>query len=345
MFKRLVPVGSTLTKSNHTKWTCPGQRICLLILSTLVACGLNAPLYGQATSASVSGHVSDPGNAAVPDATIQMTNLDTQIMTNAKTGATGLYVFPSLTPGNYQVKVSKTGFRDTVIPSLSLGVQENISRDIMLSVGSSTETVTVNADAAAVLVQSTSSELGTVVGEKQIEELPLNGRNFTELLSLTPGAIPVSTAQSSGVGVNDLANLAPPSATIAQPAIQGQLNRSNLYMLDGVNNTELTTSAYIMPPIVDAMQEFKVQSHSDKAEYGGVLGGVVEVVTRSGSNRFHASAWEFVRNNAFDARDSFLDLAGTNPLSPRAYRQNQFGAMASGAIWIPKVYNGHDRTF
>jgi hypothetical protein len=289
--------------------------------------------------------VSDQSNAAVPDATVQITKLDTRIMTTAKTGATGLYVFPSLQPGEYEVKVTKTGFRDTVFPHLSLGVQQNISRDFVLTIGSPTETVTVNADAAAVLVQSTSSELGTVVGEKQIENLPLNGRNFTELLSLTPGAIPVSTAQSAGVGVNDLANLAPPSATIAQPAIQGQLNRSNLYMLDGINNTELTTSAYIMPPIVDAMQEFKVQSHSDKAEYGGVLGGTVEVVTRSGANRFHASAWEFVRNNVFDARDSFRDLAGTTPLSPRAYRQNQFGAMASGPIWIPKVYNGHDRTF
>jgi hypothetical protein len=340
MVKRLV-----LNASALPTWSCLWKGALLLILSIFISCNLSSPLFAQAAGASISGHVSDQSNAAVPDATIQITNLDTRIMTTAKTGTTGLYVFPSLQPGTYQVKISKTGFRDTVVPQLTLGVQQNISRDYVVSVGSASETVTVNADAAAVLVQSTSSELGTVVGEKQILELPLNGRNFTELLSLTPGAIPVSTAQSSGVGVNDLANLAPPSATIAQPAIQGQLNRSNLYMLDGVNNTELTTSAYIMPPIVDAMQEFKVQSHSDKAEYGGVLGGIVEVVTRSGSNRFHASAWEFIRNNVFDARDSFLDLAGSSPLSPRAYRQNQFGAMASGPVWIPKLYNGHDRTF
>ena len=246
MFKRLALEGSTPKKSTHTKWTCFGKRICLLILSTFVTCGLNSLLYGQATSASISGHVSDPSNAAVPNATIQMTNLDTQIVTHAKTESTGLYVFPSLQPGNYEVRVSKAGFRDTVIPRLSLGVEDNISRDFVLTVGSATETVTVSADAAAALVQGTSSELGTVVGEKQIQELPLNGRNFTELLSLTPGAIPVSTSQSAGVGVNDLANLAPPSATVAQPTIGGQFNRSNLYMLDGVLNTELNSSAYII---------------------------------------------------------------------------------------------------
>lgn len=316
-----------------------------MILGALVATISSTSLLGQAGTASISGHVSDQNNAAIPDATIQLTKLDTQIVTTATTGPTGLYVFPTLQPGSYEVKVSKTGFRDTVIPELALGVQQSISRDFALAVGSASETVTVNADPAAVLIQSTSSELGTVVGEKQIQELPLNGRNFTELLSLTPGAIPVSTAQSSGIGVNDLANLAPPSATVAQPTIGGQFNRSNLYMLDGVVNTELNTSTYIMPPIVDAMQEFKVQSHEDKAEFGGVLGGIVDVVTRSGTNRFHASAWEFLRNNVFDSRDSFADVAGGVALSPRAYHENQFGLMVSGPVWVPKVYNGHNRTF
>jgi hypothetical protein len=317
----------------------------LLILGVLVSGGLELPLHGQAATGSISGHVSDPNNAAIPDASIQVINLGTRIVTSAKTGATGLYVFPSLRPGNYEVKVTKAGFRDTLVPHLSLGVQENISSDFVLTIGSASETVTVNADPAAVLVQSTSSELGTVVGEKQIAELPLNGRNFTELLSLTPGAIPVSTSQSAGIGVNDLANLAPPSATIAQPTIGGQVNRSNLYLLDGVLNTELNSSAYIIPPIVDAMQEFKVQSHEDKAEYGGVTGGITDIVTRSGNNRFHASAWEFVRNNIFDARDSFADEAGGVALPPSPYHENQFGMLVSGPVWIPKVYNGHNRTF
>lgn len=340
MFKRLNQASST-----SLKWNCIGQGVFLFILCILVSYGLDSRLYGQATSASISGHVSDQGNAALPDVTIRMTNLDTQITTTAKTGSAGQYVFPSLQPGSYQVKVSKGGFRDTVIPLLTLGVQENVSHDFVMAIGSATETVTVTADAAAVLVQATSSELGTVVGEKDIHELPLNGRNFTELLALTPGAIPVSTAQSSGIGVNDLGNLAPPSATIAQPTIGGQLNRSNLYLLDGMLNTELNSSAYIIPPIVDSMQEFKVQSHEDKAEYGGVTGGIVDVVTRGGTNRLHASAWEFVRNNVFDARDSFADIAGSKVLPPSPYHENQFGMLVSGPVWIPKVYNGHNRTF
>ncbi len=340
MFERSILASSALVRR---VWL--GKGILLLGLGILFSHGLGSPLYGQAASASISGYVTDQNNAAIPDAIVRITNQDTQIATTAKTSATGLYVFPSLQPGNYEVMVSREGFRDTVIPHLTLGVQENISRNFALKIGSSTETVTVSADPAAELVQSTSSELGTVVGEKQIQELPLNGRNFTELLSLTPGAIPVSTSQSAGIGVNDLANLAPPSATIAQPTIGGQVNRSNLYMLDGVVNTELNTSAYIMPPIVDSMQEFKVQSHEDKAEYGGVLGGIVDVITRGGSNRFHASAWEFVRNNDFDARDSFADEAGGVALAPSPYHQNQFGALVSGPVWIPKVYNGRTRTF
>lgn len=335
----------SLEASGNSKVRFMCRRLLGLVACTLAIAILSrtAPLYGQTATASISGYVTDQNNGAIPDAAIQVTNLDTRIVTTAKTEATGLYVLPSLQPGSYEVKIHKNGFRDTVTPHLSLGVQENISRDFVLMVGSATESVTVNADAA--LVQSTSSELGTVVGERQINNLPLNGRNFTELLSLTPGAIPVSTSQSAGIGVNDLANLAPPSASIAQPTIGGQFNRSNLYMLDGVVNTELNTSAYIIPPIVDAMQEFKVQSHEDKAEYGGVLGGVVDVVSRSGSNRFHASAWEFVRNNDFDARDTFADYAGGVALPPSPYHQNQFGVMVSGPVWIPKVYNGHNRTF
>ena len=340
MFERLFTVGRIFSSRARL-----GNVFFLLILCIVFSHSLSSPLYGQAASASLSGYVTDQNNAAVPDVIVRITNLDTQIATTARTGAAGLYVFPSLQPGSYEIKVSKEGFRDTVVPHLSLGVQENISRDFVLTIGSATQTVTVNADPAAALVQSTSSELGTVVGEKQIQELPLNGRNFTELLSLTPGAIPVSTSQSAGIGVNDLANLAPPSAEIAQPTIGGQFNRSNLYMLDGVVNTELNTSAYIIPPIVDSMQEFKVQSHEDKAEYGGVLGGIVDVVTRGGTNRIHASAWEFVRNNVFDARDSFADEAGGVALAPSPYHQNQFGVLVSGPVWIPKVYDGHNRTF
>src|SRR6266851_2950310 len=318
--------------------------LCLLALATIVLLAPRA--LAQTTMASVSGHVADQSGGAVPGADVQITNADTHIVASAKTNADGIYVIPSLKPGNYVMKVSKTGFRTVTISDMTLNVQENLSRDFALQVGSTTESITVTAEAGADLIQNTSSDLGTVINQKAIHELPLNGRSFSQLLTLTPGATPISTSQSSGVGVNDLANLGVPTASIAQPSIQGQWNRSNLYLLDGAINTELNTSAFIVPPIIDAIQEFKVQSHNDQAEYGSVLGGVVNVVTRSGTNQLHGSGWEFLRNNIFDSRDHFKDVnPDGSPASPAAFRQNQFGAMVSGPVLLPKLYNGRNRTF
>ena len=312
---------------------------CLSILIFLLAA---RSTVAQTEKASISGRITDQSNAVVPDAEVELKNTDTGIVTLTKTNDQGVYVFPSLPPGNYVMNVRKQGFRTVSVMDVKLYVQDNVSRNFVMQVGSSIESITVTAESGEGLVNPTDSELGTVITEKAIHELPLNGRNFTQLLTLTPGATPISTSQSSGVGVNDLAVLGVPTATVSQPSIQGQANRSNLYMLDGVINTELNTSTYVIPPIVDAIQEFKVQSHDDKAEYGGVLGGVVSVVTRSGGNQLHGSAWEFVRNNAFDARDPFRDEFRS---SPSAFHQNQFGATISGPVFIPKAYNGRNRTF
>ncbi len=314
-----------------------------LIALVVVVLGPGAQYtLAQTEKASVSGRITDQSNAVMPDAEVELKNTDTGIVTLTKTNDQGVYVFPSLAPGNYVMSVRKQGFRTVSVMDVKLYVQDNVSRNFVMRVGSSVESITVTAESGAGLVNVTGSELGTVITQEAIHELPLNGRNFTQLLTLTPGATPISTAQSSGVGVNDLAVLGVPTASVSQPSIQGQANRSNLYMLDGVINTELNTSTYVIPPIVDAIQEFKVQSHDDKAEYGGVLGGVISVVTRSGGNQLHGSAWEFVRNNAFDARDPFRDEFRT---SPSAFHQNQFGATVSGPVFIPKVYNGHNRTF
>jgi hypothetical protein len=317
--------------------------IAFLFCAALVMVGLCAQrTAAQTEKASISGRITDQSNAVMPDAELELKNTDTGIVTLAKTNDQGVYVFPSLPPGNYVMNVRKQGFRTVSVMDVKLYVQDNVSRNFVMQVGSSIESVTVTAESGAGLVNPTGSELGTVITEEAIHELPLNGRNFTQLLTLTPGATPISTSQSSGVGVNDLAVLGVPTASVSQPSIQGQANRSNLYMLDGVINTELNTSTYVIPPIVDAIQEFKVQSHDDKAEYGGVLGGVVSVVTRSGGNQLHGSAWEFVRNNAFDARDPFRDEFRS---SPSAFHQNQFGAVLSGPVFVPKVYNGRNRTF
>src|SRR6201987_562790 len=304
------------------------------------------PSFAQTEKASVSGRVTDQSNAVVPEAQVQIRNTETNIVTVVKTNGEGIYVISSLNPGNYLMNVNKDGFRAVTVTGITLNVQENLSRNFVLQVGSTAKSVTVTAESGSEAVKTTTSDLGTVINQKAIHELPLNGRSFSQLLTLTPGATPISTSQSQGVGVNDLANLGVPTASVAQPAIQGQWNRSNLYLLDGVVNTELTSSAFIVPPIIDAMQEFKVQSHDDQAEYGSVLGGVVNVVTRSGTNQIHGAAWEFLRNNIFDARDHFKDVnPDGSPAPPAAFRQNQFGATFSGPVLIPKLYNGRNRTF
>ena len=318
-----------------------------LFVIALLTLGSGAQLsFAQTEKASVSGRVTDQNNAALPDAQVQIRNTETNVVTSAKTNGEGIYVIPFLNPGNYIINVQKEGFRAVSVTSVTLNVQENLSRNFLLQVGSTAESITVTAESGSEAVETTTSDLGTVVNQKAINELPLNGRSFSQLLTLTPGATPISTSQSQGVGVNDLDNLGVPTASVAQPSIQGQWNRSNLYLLDGIINTELHTSAFIMPPIIDAMQEFKVQSHDDQAEYGGVLGGVVNIVTRSGTNRIHGAAWEFDRNNIFDARDHFKDVnPDGSPASPAAFHQNQFGAMISGPVLIPKLYNGRNRTF
>ncbi|MGA7925344.1 MAG: carboxypeptidase-like regulatory domain-containing protein [Candidatus Sulfotelmatobacter sp.] len=302
--------------------------------------------FAQTEKASVSGRVTDQNNAVVSDVDVRIRNTETNIVTSMKTNSEGIYVIPSLNPGNYVMTITKQGFRAVSVTGVTLNVQDNLSRNFVLQVGSTAQSVTVTAQAGEELVQSTTSDLGTVISQQAVHDLPLDGRNFSQLLTLTPGATPISTAQSNSVAVNDLGMLGVPTASVAQPSIQGQFNRSNLYLLDGVVDTELTTGVYSMPPIIDSIQEFKVQSHDDQAEFGSVLGGVVNVVTRSGGNQIHGSGWEFLRNDVLDARDYFKDVnPNGSPAPPAKFRQNQFGGIFSGPVLLPKLYNGRNRTF
>src|SRR5207248_8303686 len=173
-----------------------------------------------------------------------------------------------------------------------------------------------------------------VITEEAVHDLPLNGRNFTQLLTLTPGATPVSTAQGSSVGFQDAGITGIPGSSFAKPALHGQENRSTLYYLDGIFNTDLRGPVYGVLPIVDVVREFKVQSHNEKTEFGGVTGGVVNIVSKSGTNSLQGSAWEFLRDNKLDARDPFKD-SGSRPAT---FHQNEFG----GALGGPVV---HNRTF
>src|SRR5438270_338046 len=298
---------------------------CLVVLSLSVS--------AQTSTGGVNGTISDPNGAAVPGSTVRLVNQATSIETRATTNESGYFTFVNVNPGTYFLKVEAQGFSTAQTPPFDVGVNQVVPQNIALTVGAVSQTVEVVA--AGEMLQPSSAELGTVIPKEAVQDLPLNGRNFTQLLSLTPGATPVNTAQGGSVTFQDAGPTGIPGTTIVKPAIHGQQNRSTLYFQDGFINTDLRGPIYGIPPIVDVIQEFKVQGHNDKSEYGGVTGGIVNVVSRSGGNSYHGSAYEFVRNDAFDARNPFSD---STRLSPAPFRQNQFGGTFGGRIIKNKTF-------
>jgi hypothetical protein len=307
-----------------------GHRISLLLVALVLIVGVSHSALAQAT-ATLNGVVRDSSGAVVPQATVTLHNTDTSTERESLTNDSGLYVFVSVPPGEYALKVSKDGFT-TATQGLHVLVDQASTQDVTLRVGSTQESVTV--EASAVNLETANATLGTVIESKQVLDLPLNGRNFTQLLALTPGVAPVSVAQNSG-GAQ-----AAPLGSFVFPAVSGQSNRSNYFLLDGIDNTDQVFTTYAVAPILDDVQEFKVQSHSDEAQFGGVLGGIVNVVSKSGTNNFHGTAWEFLRNTAMDAKNPLKGAAaGVSKLV-----QNQFGANFGGPVILPH-YNGRNKTF
>ena len=307
-----------------------GARVALLMLLGLLGGGA---LLAQSTLGGVNGTITDPTGAMVPGTTVTLSNVGTGVEVTGQSNSSGFFVFVNVQPGNYTLVAEQTGFKTAILPTFNVGVNQTVTQNLVLQVGEVTETIEVAAQAEQ--LQQSTSELGTVIGVKVVEDLPLNGRNFTQLLTLTPGATPVSTSQSNGIGSNDLANVGVPGASFSNPSIHGQWNRMNIHLLDGLNNTNYIGNMYVIPPIIDAIQEFKVQSHNDKAEFGGVLGGIINVISKTGTNEFHGSLWEFLRNDALNARDPFADEFNEKPA---AFRQNQFGAAVGGPIIKNKTF-------
>src|SRR6195256_5994453 len=294
----------------------------------------------QLSAGSVTGIVRDASGSVVANASVILRNVDTTIEHKTVSNDAGNYVFLNLGPGRYALEASAAGFATQRVAEFILAVNQTASIDISLRVGSQSEVVTISAETEQLDVST--ADLGTVIATKQVNDLPLNGRNFTQLLSLTPGVAPVSVAQNSmgGRAGGFGAPISVGSAFIF-PAVNGQTNRSNFFLTDGLNNFGTFQSTYSVPPIVDAIQEFKVVSHADSAQFGSVLGGVINVVTKSGTNEYHGTVWEYVRNTAFDARNPFIPASrGVTP-----FRQNQFGASFGGPVWVPKLYNGKNKTF
>jgi hypothetical protein len=311
-------------KSSHC-WIVTCSAICLVLLLVF-----SAEVQAQVATATINGTVTDQSGALIPGATVSLKNVATNVDRNTTTNNSGNYVLVNINPGFYTLTVHKDGFSTATQPQFELQVNQTSTLDFKLRVGSTVESVTVEAAEAG--LQTSTSELGAVIDKRSVNDLPLNGRNFTQLLNLTPGVSTVNTAQNA----SNQQFQGNPVGSFSFPSINGQTNRSNLFLVDGVNDQESFSSTYSVPPIVDDIQEFKVDSHNDQAQFGGVLGGVVNVVTKSGTNTFHGEAWEFLRNSAFDAKNP---VTGINAL-----HQNEFGANVGGPVLLPH-YNGRNRTF
>ncbi len=304
----------------------------------------NRSALAQTTTGQISGTVEDVSGALVAGASVQATNLDTKVTRTVSSGASGSYVLPLLPPGAYEVVITKPGFQSVTENGIKLDVNQSLAINPMLKPGASSENVEVHA--ASQLLDPTTSEVGTVIGQAAVNDLPLNGRNFTQLLTLVPGATPVSTSQGAHQGTDDGSTVAIPGSAFSNPSLNGQQNRETLYLLDGVVNTDFRTTTYTVLPIIDGVAEFKVQTHNDDPSFGSVLGGVVNLVTSSGTNKLHGSLWEYVRNNDFDARNHFSDFNSDGTAAPAApFHQNEFGGAVGGPVWLPHLYNGKDKTF
>ncbi len=271
-----LPAGSRFLRVH------PAALLCLLLL---VFAG---SAIAQVSTASINGVVRDPQGAVIPGATILLHSVETSVEHTSISNSAGNYVLLDITPGRYTIQASAKGFNPQKTEEFVLAVDQTATFDFSLKIGSETQVVSVEATAAQLDV--TGATLGTVIETKQVNDLPLDGRNFTALLALTPGVVPIMVGQNAGMqGNGGFGAAVAIGSDYTFPAINGQTGRSNFFLMDGLYNYGSIESTYAVAPIIDAIQEMKVVSHTDDAEYGTVLGGVVNVVTKSGTNEIHGS--------------------------------------------------------
>jgi len=298
------------------------RRILLLCLLIASAAGL---LYGQGgASGTILGTVTDTTGGVIASAKVDVTNIATGVVIHTQTSSTGDYTVPFLNPATYKVTVMLTGFQKSVSNDFTLAVDQQARVNIVLKPGAVTEVMEVQASAVA--LNTDNSAIDSLITQKQVEELPLNGRNFVQLLLLGEGAVTVGGEQGTmrqGQG-NAI-------------SINGGRPESNNYTLDGLVNTDtsLNTPAVILSQ--DAIQEFKEVGGTYSAEYG-FSANQVNIVSKSGGNQLHGTVFETARNDAFDARSAFQQKVPE-------LRQNQFGFVAGGPVYFGKLYNGKDKTF
>jgi Carboxypeptidase regulatory-like domain/TonB dependent receptor len=302
---------------------------------------------GQSPNGTISGLVLDPSGRAITGAAIQIANDATGIKYPGATNGEGIYAVPNLPPGPYRIQVSKIGFKTLIKPDVTLNVQDALAINFTLPVGAIVETVTVQGGAPQLNTESGS--VSTVVDRKYVENMPLNGRSLQDLILLTPGIVSNSPQTGATTGVS------------GEFSVNGQRTEGNYYTVDGVSanvgiapglpDAAGTTGSLPAPTALgttqglvslDALEEFRVESSTYSAESGRNPGGQFSFVTRSGTNLWHGTAFDYIRNNVFDANDWFNNYF-LRPLA--AERQNDFGGTLGGPVELPGLYDGKDKTF
>src|ERR1700751_4603707 len=319
-----------------TSTGCRANRRCLLVVPSLLGRLENNMNFvrnvlafvmlaclsssAQQITGNIRGTVIDPSGAVIQGAAVTALQAETGLSRSTATDRNGNYVLLELPVGHYRLQVAAKGFQEYVQDGITLNVNETASVSPHLAVGSEKQQVLVSGDAE--LIEPTVTSMGKVVQQQELEDLPLNGRNFSQLGLLQPGVVPLTPGLSeAGGGLRDGQAY----------AVNGQRPESNNFLIDGANNFNGVDGGFVLKPPVDAISEFRILTHNATAEFGNSLGSTTNIVTRSGSNTFHGAAWEFLRNDALDAKNYFAKE--TEPL-----KQNQFGGTFGGPIVKEKTF-------
>lgn len=295
----------------------------LILIGIIFAAGASASVTG-----SISGTVTDKTGSVIPGATVVAVSIETGVTSSTRTNAAGSYSFPDLPVGHYKIQIRATGFSNFEETGLVLDVNTALRVDAILEIGTVNEHVNVTAN--AVQIDTVTTQLGDVIGSTMMTSLPLNGRSYTDLLALQPGVVP--TSNESQTGVNSYSN-APPSGNLNDGtlSISGARGSSNGFMVNGGNVMEQMANGTAIIPNVDSIAEFRIITNNFDAEYGHYSGGLVNVITKSGTNQFHGDAFDFLRNTNLDARNYYSLTRG-------GYHQNQFGGTFGGPLLRDKMF-------
>lgn len=298
-----------------------GIALTAIFLAAILALAA-APGFGQMNTGEIDGTIRDPTGSVVLDATVTAVESATQQKYTTKTNNSGEYLLTQLPVGNYNLTVSMQGFKQIAQPNVELHAGDHLRQPFTLELGEQTETLTVSV--VPDLLQVESAAIKDTIQQQQVIDLPLKGREFIDLVGLTPG-VTIPPAGTRGSALQQTGQVF---------GILGQRTGHNLYLVDGVSVTDEAFNNLVLSPSVDAIQEVTINQTSYDAEFGGKSGGVINVITKSGSNNFHGSVFEFVRNDIFDAKIFFVSPASSNP----PFKQNQFGGSIGGPIQKNKTF-------